>query len=105
MSEDRELLEMAAKAAGYIARSDGEGGVCIVVAPGRVKEWNPLFSNSDAFRLFVKLGMDVDIEYGEVATGCEGDRQQTLIEESDDIYAATRRAIVCAAAEIGRAQA
>jgi hypothetical protein len=103
MSEDRELLELAAKAAGYIARSDGEGGVCIVVAPGRVKEWNPLFSDSDAFRLFVKLRMDVDIEYGEVATGQEFDRHQTLIDDTGDPYAATRRAIVRAAAEIGRA--
>lgn len=98
---DRELLEMAAKAAGIelpnpTLRVTHMRGV----AP---KLWNPLTDDGDALRLAVKLRMEIDCYYGEVASGEEGDRNQTLIVDNDrDPYAATRRAIVRAAAAIGR---
>ena len=112
---DRELLELAAKAAGmphtynefwrgfYIKNPDGSW------AP---HHWNPRDDDGDALRLAVKLGMDVCID-----TPNE-DRPHThavgfsspyasesfgMVENHEsDPYAATRRAIVRAAAEIGR---
>ena len=77
---DRELLEMAAKAAGYDINWDGIGW-----------QWNPLTDDGDALRLTVKLGIDISksqVDYWD--------------KNSTDPYAATRRAIVRAAAEIGK---
>ena len=117
---DRELLELAAKAAGIVlgehARFIGDlpqlwfyndsrkHPMCRKPSrPGNVP-WAPLADDGDALRLAVKLRMDIDCYYGEVASGEEGERNQTLIVDNDaDPCAATRRAIVRAAAEIGRA--
>ena len=55
------------------------------------KHWNPLTDDSDALRLAVKLNLHKSI--------AEAHR---LIDDGTDIYAATRRAITRAAAEIGR---
>lgn len=81
--EDRELLELAAKAAGVWA-----GALLTPTKAGRV--WNPLTDDGDALRLAVKLGIDV-------FPWCDKHRDQA------DLYAATRRRITRAAAEIGRA--
>ena len=105
---DRELLELAAKAA----------GVAGVVTNGRMvineagKVWNPLNSDGDALRLAVKLGLDVCIEtldLNEPHTHVVGFLSEhttkpfSAIEyHHSDSYAATRRAIVRAAAEIGK---
>ena len=94
MSTDCELLEMAAKAAGYDAEwLEAPYGNCLVI--GNIV-WLPLEDDGDALRLAVKLALLNDL--------------QTLIElyieEADyfaDPYSATRRAIVRAAAEIGKA--
>ncbi len=98
---DKELLELAAKAAG-------------------IKDemwlrdwWNPLTDDGDALRLAVKLGVIVDVRYGgeeshlefnEVCYWVEKGRPYKVMkfEKGIDPYAATRRAIVRAAAEIGR---
>ena len=111
---DRELLELAAKAAatqivglvdnmiaqpdhrtgGFVVRNDRGGDSC----------WNPLTDDGDALRLAVKLGLHLFQSKHYVRCG-----RKTIdmpIEESkrdQDPYAATRRAIVRAAAEIGRA--
>lgn len=89
---DRELLELAAKAA-YLAHDwpapdyeiqwSGEGLYCSGM--GKWKLWNPLTDDGDALRLAVRLSLKVDCNV-----------------YSNNPYAATRRAIVLAAAEIGR---
>ena len=104
MLTDKELLELAAKAAGI---TDGHWlGDCFWVgAYDGGYEWKPLADDGDALRLAVKLRMcldtfDVDEEEHTVAW-------KTLSNEcrenhDGDPYYATRRAIVCAAAEIAR---
>jgi hypothetical protein len=78
---DRELLELAAKACG------------LEEAKMRIEfnQWNPLTDDGDALLVMVKLGIDIakaQVDYWD--------------KHSNDPYAATRRAITRAAAEIGR---
>ena len=96
----RELLELAAKAAGI----EGEhwtipDGTWVFYEPRRAN-WNPLTDDGDALRLAVKLRFSVSVEpnYNFVVT----EDAQEIVERGEDAYAATRRAIVRAAAEIGR---
>jgi hypothetical protein len=107
-----ELLELAAKAAGievwFSRMSDGKGGViepCHRTLNGETVVWNPLDDDGDALRLAVKL--EIVVEYRRDASAAFaynyarclgiGENNKNL-----DPYAATRRAIVRAAAEIGR---
>lgn len=94
---DRELLELAAKAAGYEVRSDGEGGLTIPTRRGASREWNPLTYDGDALRLAVQLGFVV--EPGKCWHSHHGPAfgEDVLM----GVMAATRRAIVRAAAQIG----
>jgi len=114
MRTDRELLEMVAKAAAVElwpgAAWRDEMGAGFLKADGQ-NLWNPLRDDGDALRLAVKLGIDVyaDIpkDYPGAPNCAEAQRVDVLIIEdfaahNGDIYAATRRAIVRAAAEIGR---
>lgn len=112
--DDRELLEAAARAAGVDVRWHEPWQCHVHVGAWHAGRplmhrgqmaWSPLADDGDAFRLAVALRMEVDVYYGEVASGEEGDRQQTLIGEGDDRCAEVRRAIVRAAAEIGKALA
>jgi hypothetical protein len=97
---DRELLELAAKAAGIEAAwSDGEGLVCRNDAGYRFF-WNPLTDDGDAFRLACKLNMRLDLYTGVGAQS--GPHPWAYQADYADKAAATRRAIVRAAAEIGR---
>jgi hypothetical protein len=111
---DRELLELAAKAAGL--RLDQLSGRGVRrEADGQPVYWNPLTDNADAFRLAVKLGIDVSFplyrkpdpptvhagRYWDTYVSCWYPFEER---KGDDPYAATRRAIVRAAAEIGKAQ-
>lgn len=116
MTTDRELLEMAAKAAGlrltwdYRAVSCGDNQYYREAYPkliGRMAEWNPLLLDGDAFRLMcrLRLAVDVDDSSGMVSAVIE-DGIVSCTEPAknhDDIDSAIRRAIVRAAAEIGRA--
>ena len=104
---DRELLEMAAKAAGYeivgiahkhIAQGVGEDDLLMANDRGGDSVWNPLTDDGDALRLAVKLNM---MEEGSKPF-CEL-MWRLSTETGTDDYAATRRAIVRAAAEIGKA--
>ncbi len=87
---DRELLELAALAAGVDYGwqhifDDYEG------CTADKWDWNPLKDDGDALRLAVKSGIDV------------AKAQLDFYDKhSTDPYAATRRAIVRAAAELGR---
>ena len=84
--------------------ADGNGGViepCHTTRNGETLEWNPLEDDGDALRLAVKLGLTVVVESDMVF--CRNRRSdKAFCERSNDPYAATRRAIVRAAAEIGR---
>ncbi|CAJ0805193.1 hypothetical protein LMG18090_04749 [Ralstonia mannitolilytica] len=99
---DRELLEKAAKAAGIELVWDWE-------FPNRVKRsgnlaaWNPLEDDGDALRLAVKLGMNV---WCDPAAVCMAEVLKHCLPRASeasgkDPNAATRRAIVRAAAAIG----
>ena len=101
---DRELLEFAAKAAGLnVTNYDWQMG-CRVVENGVYKDWNPLTDDGDAFRLSVKLKFQTDIRTLVVCVEQLGETTFPAQEQTgDDPYAATRRAIVRAAAEIGKA--
>jgi hypothetical protein len=98
---DRELLEAAAKAAGYELQ-ETEDGFEIDFDDSRI--WNPLTDDGDALRLMVKLRLTVNCSYDDVAIcGQEFTQKEVFIERNgEDPYAATRRAIVMAAAEIGK---
>lgn len=100
---DRELLEMAAKAAGLRIHVWGRKGAENIsnMSDERMPRWNPLTDDGDALRLAVKLKLEMDFFPEEV-------RLQTALiwgsfeRLSPGPLAATRRAIVRAAAEIGR---
>jgi hypothetical protein len=91
---DKELLELAYKAFmnGAILSHDKDMS----------KRWNPLTDDGDALRLAVKLEQCVTVEgHGRtVAISVTGFECEEI--NRDDPYAATRRAIVRAAAEIGK---
>ena len=101
---DRELLELAAKAAKMESlcwSKQNHGG----------RAWDPLFDDGDALRLAVKLG--IDLMFGlQMLDGVScmtavfplADDWEAVSEPTNgNLQAATRYAIVRAAAEIGRA--
>lgn len=100
---DRELLEMAAKSAGLavIIPAAHQRGLWI---EGLEDEWNPLTDDGDALRLAVKLNISVffrpNFVHAEIATSAH---EGLVLQEppTPDKNAATRRAIVRAAAQIG----
>ena len=115
MNTDRELLELAAKAAGLtivgsIPSILHDDDWLETTDNGPDMFWNPLQNDGDALRLAVKLRIMLNREIN-----CGYDIVEAIGPERDDMtchcstesiegdpYAATRRAIVRAAAEIGR---
>jgi hypothetical protein len=107
---DRELLEAAAKAADidlvpYVWNKgtgfDNEG---FTVAGKGGLEWNPLEDDGDALRLAVKLGISFGLYTGLAKTWAScGHHKSKLEYHGSDACAATRRAIVRAAAAIAGA--
>ena len=111
---DKELLTLAAKAAGIdLEWVDSDGNYWL----GNEVPWNPLTDDGDALRLAVKLGISItpypiyqhENRHSVIAkqrrtTDTLREINPTEIVEvyGDDPYAATRRAIVRAASEIGR---
>lgn len=112
---DRELLELASKAAGYAIHARRQAdrdrdypeqiGLWI---PDESTCWNPLIDSGHALRLAVKLKLRIcpyaanpeGIAYVSHDSFCEG----VTSEHAGDPYAATRRAIVRAAASMATAQ-
>lgn len=97
---DYELLELAAKAAGI----DHPGGDHCVNGPALwdcklLRWWRPLHNDGDAFRLMVVLM--IDLSQDSCGVNCIGLGQRNNY-GSDGVLATYRRAIVRAAAEIGR---
>lgn len=120
MSEnDRDLLEKAAKAAGYVTRwnpewSGGYGCFQRQVLPSQDPvlsdwvRWNPLDDDGDALRLAVTLSIDIEHQCPGVEAyrshnheSYDGGGTFCASEDGSDPYAATRRAIVRAAAVLG----
>lgn len=107
--DDRELLELAAKAAGYTV-IEFQSGDFLEIRYGLTEAiwngdnyWNPLTDDGDALRLAVKLELTVKIELHEVEVfDADGCLVSIALDKQEDPYAATRRAIVRAAAEIGK---
>lgn len=108
---DRELLELAAKAAGMAGwKYGGEVfGMLEVIDPLRMHEsgskgscWNPLHNDGDALRLAVKLGMMVDSDIKDADSTVIAAGIWEREKHGAEPYAAIRRAIVRAAAEIGK---
>lgn len=120
MEIDRELLELAADAAGIELRWHPDGtAYSDNRCSGYWGIWNPLTDDGDALRLAVKLGISTlpypiynETERHSVIakqrrrTDMMREANQTEVIEvyGDDSCAATRRAIVRSAAEIGRAK-
>ena len=110
--DDHKLLELAAKATetqlvgliddmiaqpdhrkgGFIIRNDRGGDSC----------WNPLTDDGDALRLAVRLRLDATFHRGQVYSHKAQPSVFVGAYYGNDAYAATRRAIVLAAAEIGK---
>jgi hypothetical protein len=107
MSE-RELLEAAARAAGMVLTWEGpDRDQSQTLCKGA---WNPLAYDGDAMRLAVDLGlwitreqMTIQVRYF-TADYLAGPRWVEERTDSPNRHAATRRAIVRAAAEISRAK-
>lgn len=108
-----ELLELAAKAAGYdVFEWTLDGDLKIKLPSGKEFLWNPLQDDGDALRLAVLLQLTItnehinsgvaycssfddmdEITYSQVSSGTD----ESYILDED--YAATRKAIVIAAVE------
>lgn len=116
MKTDRELLELAAKAFGMPPPKFIDGWYYSKVGPygeGLYKAydrtnhqfWNPLINDGDALRLAVRLSMQLGSNAESDIVGASwaevSDRVYCSQPHNGDALAATRRAIVRAAAEIG----
>lgn len=108
---DRELLELAARAAGMKIHAKnqaerdemgfGDKGLWIV---GGSSGWNPLTDDGDALRLAVKLDMHIALFGGAMESRVLADSDDWEVEGWEcGKEEATRRAIVRAAATIGEA--
>jgi hypothetical protein len=104
---DRELLELAAKAAGMEGCAVDCDDRLVFLQDGKPSslEWNPLHNDGDALRLAVRLNIGVmSAEYtGRTCAWlyCKSRDGEFFEPHGTDVYAATRRAITRAAAEIG----
>lgn len=112
---DRELLQKAAKAAGYTLDEDCDRTDVRDNGGGPLR-WNPLEDDGDALRLAVTLRIDVytlPINSEAVTVTAKHRMRSDLLRQPNptastemlarDPYAATRRAIVRAAAEMADA--
>ena len=100
MKTDRELLELAARAIGLTLRYNYLGG------RDANQPWDPLEDDGDALRLAVKIDIIIDIDLGEHVTTVYYTTTEDYVSlegHGADPCAATRRAIVRAAAAIGEA--
>jgi hypothetical protein len=109
---DRELLELAAKAAGIDAEWHNDDDADFDAAhegmflkgersPDNSKYWNSLHNDGDALRLAVKLRMQIDILDRSIYALAMGGTKVCELDRADP-QAAARRAVTRAAAEIGK---
>lgn len=117
--DDKQLLEMAAKAAGMSGTCVDYDDRLVFLEDGKPAsvEWNPLTDDGDALRLAVKLHIEFQsyaesrkvyahskelLGYGLDGTPSYQAHPYMTEEFGDDPCAATRRAITRAAASIGK---
>jgi hypothetical protein len=100
---DRELLELAAKAAGIELWHEDvfTKGLTQKISQNGILCWNPLTDDGDALRLAVKLRLS--LEWWQIGVSAHSQQYELgVIEHFDGApQASTRRAITRAAAEIG----
>lgn len=101
------LLERAARAisAVRVEAVDGEGFVNLHFADGSiVHSWNPLMFSGDAFELAAALELDVmhRVVSGKRVEVLPAGGPLTKHFYEGDVIAATRRAVVLSAAEVGK---
>lgn len=120
MKSDRELLELAAKAAGYsfkwfkvkqwkkMKSRIGPYRYCTgtieVYGNHHSKPWSPLSDDGDALRLAVQLDMYIEVNRVDevvTVTGVYSGEHRAVEMFGDCMFAATRLAIVRSAALIG----
>ena len=101
---DKELLELAATAYGDLVYVPDMGWIAQDEHGNRGAWWNPFGDDGDALRLAVKLGLCVmtPTKNSSECLVIDEDVELMIEETQDDYYASTRRAIVRAAAEIGK---
>lgn len=109
---DRELLGLAAKAAGFSVWTDIDGNIFSEDQEGIECKWNPLVDDSDALRLVVicliniefSVRLDGNFPPDVIAypVGWPSFSCRENVSHHNDRQSATRRAIVRAAAEIGK---
>lgn len=113
---DQELLEKAAKAAGmtigtapsctlywsHVQMGFFLHGTNVGYEWPEAQEWNPLDNDGDALRLAVKLRLSVYLAPSGALMVISGHGEVRCDEFGDDWYAATRRAIVRAAANLAK---
>ena len=103
---DKELLELAAKAAGFTLEEHYDDDQYYPWCAETEAFWNPLLDDGDALRLAVKLGLFIRTDGPyllAVTPRYVNNKLYELYEpRGEDPYASTRRTIVRAAAEIGK---
>ena len=108
---DKELLELAAKSAGVECKKTPIGFYLL----DEDRNWNPLTDDGDALRLAVKLNLRLECMTTQTAASTFDRKVSEPVDHTVDQgrtrwpfdqcpYAATRRAITRAAAEIGKAK-
>ncbi|HBO4832905.1 TPA: hypothetical protein L4V12_004630 [Pseudomonas aeruginosa] len=104
---DRELLELAARAAGY-AVNCGFADCPLIYGEDAgtdgPREWNPLTEDGDALRLAVRLGLilETDLDDSSCSATDVFYDNYTVEEHGDCPNAAVRLVIVKCAAKIGK---
>ena len=105
MKTDKELLELAAKAAGYNIKAHEDGTLYSDYrCSGYWGVFNPLNDDGDALRLAVKLKIDVLPMWGKDCVCITGDGEHFEETQLPNELSSMRRAIVRAAAAIGESK-
>ena len=103
---DKELLELAARAAGFLNWTPYNTGLFVETGHSRGStgyHWSPLTDDGDALRLAVQLKLNISLDCaGPINVSNVREGVSKAEDRGDDPCAATRLAIVRAAAAVGR---
>ena len=103
---EREEMELVAKVAGIEYEWEGDELLTPTEFRTDVYYWNPRTDDGDAFRLMVKMDMDINryVQTKETSA-CQfgnGVQNRAVVKIDDDPYAATREAIFQCALECAK---
>ena len=105
---DREMLELAAKAAGYVPATSDAGGPFVIFEGSEARDWNPREDDGDCARLEAALRLTILWMDGYVTVVANGHclivEEYGLNSTADQRQAARRNAVTRVAAEIGEAE-